>query len=362
QAEWDALIAAAKDEGQVVLVFGGAAGRNYRPVAAFFQEKFGIEAVVSTGSGSAQSDRILAEREAGQYLVDVMWVGGGSANARLVPANALDPIADLFIHPEVTDQSLWFRGKHWYADEPQKYVFSLSAETGPIKDMRYNTNLVTQEDLDGINSVFDYLDPKWKGKIVALSPIGGSVTFFTSYVHPEIGKEWIDRFVSPELDVTFLRDFRQIVDGIAKGKFHFGIEIGGAGRDLDALATLGAPVEKFPCTVANVCVKELKEAGVISSTDSSNNMMVPTNRPHPNAAKLFVNWFLTKEGQTIMHTLSGENPEQTLRIDVTDLGKTLPYQRRDPNREYFFFSADPVYVAKRAEALDYAKAAYNATH
>lgn len=364
QQEWDALIAAAQEEGEVVLVFGGSAGRNYRPVAEFFQDKFGVKAVVSTGSGSAQANRILAERDAGQFLVDVLWVGGTSANTRMVPANALDPIADLFIHPEVTDLSLWFKGKHWYADEPQQYVFSLSADASPIQSIRYNTDLMTQADLDGINSVYDYLDPKFKGKIVALSPLTGGAggSYFTAYVHPEIGREWVDQFVSPELDVTFVQDFRFIVDGIAQGKFLFGLSIGSAGRDLDALAKLGGPVEKFPCTVDNVCVKELKEAGVMASTGSSNNMMVPTNRPHPNAAKLFVNWFLSQEGQTIMHTLSEGPPDQTLRTDVTDLGKTLSYERRDPNREYFFFSSDPVYVALRIEALNYAKDAFNATH
>ena len=364
QAEWDALIKAAQDEGQVVLVLGGSAGRNYRAVLEFFGEKFGIETVISTGSGSAQANRILAEREAGQYQVDVLWVGGTSANTRMVPANALDPIADLFVHPEVTDLSLWFQGKHWYADEPQQYVFTLSADTGPIQTMRYNSDLMTQEDLDGINSVYDFLDPKWKGKIVALSPLTGGAggTYFEAYVHPEIGKGWVDQFVAPELGVTFVEDFRFIVDGIAKGQFHFGIAIGSAGRDLDALAELGAPVQRFPCTVANVCAKELKEAGVMAGTGSQNNMMVPTNRPHPNAAKLFVNWFLTKEGQTTMHTLAVNDPDQTLRTDVTEMGNTLPFERRDPDREYFFFSADPVYVAQRIEALDYAKDAYNATH
>lgn len=364
QAEWDALIAAAQEEGQVVLVLGGSAGRNYRPVLQFFQDKFGIEAVVSTGSGTAQSNRILAEREAGSYQVDVLWVGGTSANTRMVPANALDPIADLFVLPEVTDLSLWFQGRYWYADEPQKYVFTLSADTGPIQTMRYNTDLMTQEDLDGINSVFDFLDPKFKGKIVAISPLTGGAggTYFEAYVHPEIGKEWVDQFMAPELDVTFVEDFRFIVDGIAKGQFNFGIAIGSAGRDLDALAELGAPVQRFPCTVANVCAKELKEAGVMAGTGSQNNMMVPTNRPHPNAAKLFVNWFLSQEGQTKMHTLSEGDPDQTLRTDVTDLGKTLPFERRDPDRNYFFFSADPAFVPLRLEALDYAKAAFNATH
>ena len=61
-----------------------------------------------------------------------------------------------------------------------------------------------------------------------------------------------------------------------------------------------------------------------------------------------------------MHTLAELDPDQTLRTDVTDLGRTLEFERRDPNREYFFFSSDPGFTELRAEALQYAKDAYNA--
>ena len=363
-AEWEALIAAAQAESGLVLVLGGGAGRNFRPVVEFFGEKFGIDTVVSTGSGTAQANRVLAEREVGSYLVDIMYVGPTSANERLIPAKALDPLAEQFIHPEVLDTSLWFKGQYWWADVDQRFVFSFSALAGPIQSMRYNTELMTQADLDGINSVWDYVDPaRFAGKIVAISPLTGGAggTYYEAFVHPDIGREWIDAFVDPALDVTFLQDFRQIVDGIAKGQFHFGTAIGTAGRDLDALAELGAPVDKFPCNVADVCVKEFTEGGVIAANGSSRNMMIPADRPNPNAAKLWVNWFLSQEGQTAMHTLAEQDPSPTLRTDVTDWGKTQPYERRDPDKDYFFFSSDPTYTVHRAEALQYAKDAYNAT-
>ena len=361
-AEWDALIAGAKAEPELVIVLGGSASRNYRPVAEFFQEKFGVTVIVSAGSGSAQTNRVLAERQAGQYLVDVMFLGPTSANTQFVPANALDPLAEQFIHPEVLDTSLWFKGQYWWADIPQKYVFSLSAQAGPIQTMRYNTDLVTQADLDGINSVWDYLDPKWTGKIVAITPLTGGAggSYYEAYVHPDIGKEWVDAFVDPALDVTFLEDTRQIVDGVAKAVYAFAINIGSAGNDLDALAGLGAPVQKFPCDVKNVCSKEFIEGGVLAASGSSSNMMIPTNRPNPNAAKLWVNWFLSQEGQTMMHTLAEDDPNPTLRTDVTDWGKTQPYERRDPDKDYFFFSSDPTYTVLRDEALQYAKDAFNA--
>ena len=354
QAEWDALIGAAQEEGELVIVFNPGAGRHFRGMVAIFEEKFGLKAVVSTGSGSSQANRVLAEREAGQYLVDVMYTGATTATTRMAPANALEQIADLFVHPDVTDLSLWLGGRHWYADAGQRFVFTYAAKAGPMnQSMRYNTELVTPEDIEGFNSVFDYLDPKWKGKIVSLLPgEGGGGLWHTAYVHPDVGVEWIDAFVSPELDVTFVKDLRFITDGVAQGKFAMGIGIGAAAGSLDALGDLGLPTAKL--------VKEFKEGGVLRGNQS--NFMVPTDQPHPAAAKLWVNWFLSREGQTLTHTVEGEGtPEPSLREDLTEFDRTREFERRVPGQSYYFVSADPVFVAQRGEAMAYARQAYELT-
>ncbi|MFB3110581.1 MAG: hypothetical protein ACE10G_00950, partial [Gemmatimonadales bacterium] len=263
------------------------------------------------------------------------------------------PVDDFLVLPEVTDRSLWFGGRHWYGDVEQTLVFNYAA-SGENFDaaMRYNTDLVSQEDIDAMSSVFDLLDPKWTGKIVSRSPLHGDVAFFTQYVHPEIGTEWIDRFVSPDLDVTFSDDNRFMVDGVAKGAFALGVSIGGAGRDLDSLGTLGAPVKAL--------VKEFKEGGGSSASASSDVFHTPINPPHPNGTKLWVNWWLTKEGQTIMHTMATELPDPTLRMDVTDWGKTDEKSRRVEGKTYLFFDAQPELIAKNKEAFDYGVSAFEA--
>ncbi|MCH7654929.1 MAG: extracellular solute-binding protein, partial [Chloroflexi bacterium] len=353
EAEWAALIEAAQAEGELSLVFG-TSGRIFRPMAQIFGERYGIEMIISTGSGSAGVNRVLAEQGSGRYLVDVMYGGATSVARRMIPANALDPIAELFMHPEVTDKSLWYGGKHYYTDLQQKFHFSFAATAGPENlSMHYNTDLVTQEDIDAMGSVFDFLDPKWKGKIVSLLPgSGGSGgPYFQAYVHPDIGAEWIDGFLAPELDVTFTPDKRFIVDGVTKGKFHMVIA-GGSSSDLDALASLGAPVKKLR--------KEFTEGGGLSASDDRTNMSVPINQPHPNAAKLWVNWWLSKEGQTLMHTTAVE-VRPTLRVDVTDWGYTKEEERRVEGKSYYFFTTDPEYVLQREAASDYVTTAYEAS-
>ena len=131
QAEWEALIAAAQEEGEISMTFGGSAGRNFRPIAAVFEERFGVKTIVATGSGGEHVNRILAEQTAGQFLVDVHFGGNTATITRLAPTGALNPVADLLFHPEVIDQSLWVGGKHSYSDPPQQFVFAFAANASP---------------------------------------------------------------------------------------------------------------------------------------------------------------------------------------------------------------------------------------
>lgn len=106
---WDEVMGKAKEEGTLVVVLGGGASRRYRPIFKFFENKFGIRTVASTGSGRKQAARILAERGAGKYKVDIIMTGDTTGNTRLLPNGVVDPIAPVLFYPEVVDRSLWYR-------------------------------------------------------------------------------------------------------------------------------------------------------------------------------------------------------------------------------------------------------------
>ncbi len=353
---WDETVAAAKKEGQLVVVLGGSASRNYRPVFKHFEDKFGIRTVVSTGSGRKQADRILAERAGGKHEVDIIMVGGTTSVVRLMPNGVLDPIVPILFHPEVVDQSLWMKGRHLFSDPEEKYVFAFSgtADLAPIL-MRFNTDKLPIEEAKKIDSVWTFLDKRFTGEIVALPPTtaGAGGTYFVVPVHPDLGEKYLRRFYDPELKVNFIQDYRQIADGVAKGKYTMAIFVGSAGRDIDRLGRQGLPVASF----TRVIDKPLKERPVVGGSGASNNIMVANKRPHPNAAKLFVNWFLSKEGQTVMHTKSERTPDQTFRMDVTEMGKVNKRDLRKPGVEYLTPEHDPevqknrVQVMKRSEDL-----------
>jgi ABC-type Fe3+ transport system substrate-binding protein len=348
---WDEAVENAKKEGELVVVLGGAASRTYRPIFKIFEKKFGIRMVVSTGSGRRQADRLLAERGARRYKVDVFMVGPTTGNRRLVPNGVADPITPELFLPEVVDKALWYKGKHYYSDPEEKYIFAFAggADLTPVA-MRFNTDKLPLEEAKKIGSVWTFLDTKrFAGQIVALSPMiaGAGGSMFTVQVHPDLGEEYLRRFFSRELNVAFLRDYRQVADGVARGKYTMAIFVGTAGRDIDRLGEQGLPVASF----GEIIEGAVKERPTLQGTGSANNIMVVNRRPHPAATRLFVNWFLSKEGQTLRHTKSQGSPSQSFRVDVTDMGKVHKSDLRKPGVDYLTFAHDPVAQQQRLKML-----------
>ncbi len=355
--KWDETLAKAKKEGKLVAALGGSASRNYRPIFKIFEKKFGIEAVVSTGGGGLQADRLLAERRAGRYAVDIFMVGPTIGNSRIIANNAADPIKDLLFLPDVVDQSLWYRGRHQYSDPQQKYIFAVSgnAEFAPI-GMRFNTNKLSIKDAKKIKSSWEFLDKRFAGKVVALPPTsaGALGTYVTVQFHPDFGEKFLRRFFDPEVNVQFTHDFRQLADGVAKGKYTMAIFAGSAGRDIDRLGRRGLPVANY----GRLLKKPIKERPLLQGSGSSNNLMVINRRPNPHATTLFVNWFLSKEGQTVMQTKSARTPDQSFREDNTEMGKVNPAEVRRPDVDYMTFSHNPEVLQKQSWALKNAAKLY----
>src|SRR6267378_2633915 len=106
-AEWDALVQAAKKEGELVVFLGRASTRQLRDALPVFEQKFGIKVTQVAGSGNENADKVLAERDTGIFTGDV-WMGGlTTINTRLLPKGTFDPIETQFVLPEVADKAAW---------------------------------------------------------------------------------------------------------------------------------------------------------------------------------------------------------------------------------------------------------------
>jgi iron(III) transport system substrate-binding protein len=286
QAEWEKTIKAAETEGALT-IYSSITPKIILDTGVF-QRKFpGIKITSVTSEGGGLFQRITTERRAERYLADIV-IGGASTPWNLHSTKVLDPIRPLLILPEVIDESGWWEGRHAYVDSERQYVFMYMGN--PQKgDISYNTTLINPKDF---RSFWDFVTPALRGKIIARDvntpgERNNTIRFF--YYNPQLGPKFIWRMFG-EMDVTLFRDRRQSVDWLANGKFavcFFCIP-----SELGAAQSQGLPVGKFDL---------LKEGAAITPHTGAIGLM--DKAPHPNAAKVFINWLLSREGQiTVQNT------------------------------------------------------------
>ncbi len=298
EVEWERTVKAAEQEGQVV-VYKIAHDSEWHA----FQKKYPkIKVVLVPGSAAQIQQRILAERRAGRFLADVIRLGGGTSTS-LYKAKALDPIGPALILPEVKDTSKWLEGRHHFNDLENKYVFVYAAF--PLHLLGYNQKLVDPQTL---RSYSDLLDAKWKGKITLKDPRepgGGSPLLFL-YHNPQLGPEYIKNLFSVA-GITLVRDERQQTDWIASGRFPLAITA--KADQVEAAKKQGLPVDMLDAHA-------FKKDGV--GLEAGGTMIALANKaPHPNAAKVLINWFLSREGQMAIQKTGVDEPgHNSLREDI----------------------------------------------
>ena len=322
--DWEKAVKAAKPEGSVVIYTFPGLERLFQEFQKKFPEIKVVEVVVQ---GPERVNRIVSERRAGKYLADLLIGGAGSASIGLLKNGLLDPIKPLLLLPEVLDQSKWWQGRHIYADDEGRYMFSFGG--APVRYFHYSTNIVKPQEFQ---SYWDFLNPKWRGKIVIAEPLTGGTTepLLFLYHNKEIGPDFIKRLLT-EMDVTISRDMRQMVDWIAQGK-HAIVGLQNAER----LEMLEAQKRGLP--VASFATEKFNEGGLLGS--AGGNIMLLNRAPHPNAAKVYVNWLLSREGQIAFQTLAlgGRN---SLRIDIPK--DDVPEQARIVPGIKYVLPDDPAY-------------------
>jgi iron(III) transport system substrate-binding protein len=243
--------------------------------------------------------RLQAERRARRFLADIHVGNPGSILTSMLPGGMLDPIKPALLLPEVLDGKKWWEGALEYADQAERYniVFSTDVRT----HMVVNPKLVKKETL---RSYWDLLDPGWAGKIVMKDPLvrgpgGGTVLFW--YISSGLGKDFIRRFFTEQKTLVSNND-RQILEWVAREQYAIGV-----GHSTN----LATDFTRRGLAIEELRGEHFKEG---SNLNAGFGTVVLINRaPHPNAAKVYLNWLLSKEGQTDW-TMGSGYPSR--RLDV----------------------------------------------
>jgi iron(III) transport system substrate-binding protein len=302
---WEETLAAARKEGKVV-VAGPPDTQVRQSLPAAFKARFGITLEYLSARSTDSAARLRAERLAGIYEVDAALAGIQTMATVLYREKMLDPLKPLLILPEVVEGSHWKTGKLWFSDPEQQYVLRIFNTVN--RAFTINTREVRPQEL---RIVRDLLDPKWKGRISFMDPtVSGTGSNQAAQLYAQFGEDFIKRlFIDQKPMIS--RDRRQLTDGLARGTYP--IAFGAEDGELQRLRREGLPVTAM-----------FKLEDMRGSLSSGDEVGIFNHAPHPNAARIFVNWIASREGNEIFGQALGMVP---VRNDTDESGfvpQTIP--------------------------------------
>jgi len=324
EQEWDRLIAAAKQEGKVSVFT--LTGTGYRKALDAFESAFGITVEhQAEASASIWVPKMQKEREAGVYSFDVVVVPPNSALLRLKPQGAWDPIRPALFRPDVTDDKAWrdgFDGQ--FMDVDKQLAFSYEYDVNHA--ISIDTNQVQP---DEIKTVKDLLNPKWKGRMMFSDVRVGSTYLAMTAIRDQFPDgDAMVRTLLVDQQPVFVRDARQRAEAVVRGTFP--VVLGAAPAALKEFRDAGV--------AGHVKYLDIPEIDIIFNY----SVFLYNKAPHPNARKLFANWLLTKEGQTVW---CKNVPTNSARVDVEVFNHD---GAPSPGRKYYASGQESTY-AKQAD-------------
>ncbi len=310
EKKWENLIKLSQKEGTVIVY--NSQPQGVRALINIFKDKFGVNLETIAGNTAAMSSRISLEHRVGINLVDILLTGRNSP-----PFDLIEPLKPILLLPELTEPDLikqtWWRGQLWWVDDNPAM---LASQAAPSSMLVVNTNLVKPGELKSYN---DLLNPRWKGQIVIVNPYDSNGLNTLKVISTQImSKNWEFARELAKQEPIIIFDDRLQMDWVARGRYAiaFAPSSGVVAEFQDA----GAPIEFITAA----------EGSYIGSGSTIVNLI--KNAPHPNAAKLFINYFLSKEGQTVFTRTIGVH---SAREDVPTEGIN-PNKLRYPGVKYYF--------------------------
>lgn len=323
ELQWDNWLKAAKKEGRLT-IYGTSSNASRDALMKGFRDKYDIDLQMTVGKGGEISERISSEKRAGLDLVD-LYVGGPTTLVEVIkPRGFLAPLEPALLLPEVLDPRAWWKGELDWIDREH---IVLAFQAYPSSAMTLYTPVVRAEE---IKSYRDLLNPKWKGKFVMNDPtVSGTGSAWIGIVGDKImGMDYVREFAKQEPVIT--RDQRLQIEWLARGKYPI------------ALKTKDETVQEFIAAGASILDHTPVEGTQLAS--GSGNLAIFKKSPHPNATRIFVNWLLSKEGQTIWSKAYGS---QSGRNDVTT-EHVNPSGLRAPGMKYYT-SYSEEYMSRKEE-------------
>jgi iron(III) transport system substrate-binding protein len=263
-----ALIDAAKKEGAVNWYTTQIVNQFVRPAVDAFQKKYGVTVNYIRGDASDMVLRIISEAKAGRVQADVF---DGTATA---PGLKKENLALKWVPEDAARLGKDYIDPEGYWVATNLYVLTPG----------YNTQLAPKGTEP--KTYADLLDPKWKGKMAwAVTPNSSAAAGFIGTVLHDMGQDkGMDylRQLAKQNIAGMNVSARKVLDQVIAGEYAIGLQI--FNHHTIISAKQGAPSAWI---ALNPSMAVLSVAGVTKDA------------PHPNAAKLLVDFLASPDGQEV---------------------------------------------------------------
>jgi iron(III) transport system substrate-binding protein len=328
--EWAKIVEAAKKEGKV-MHYGNLGADQDPALIAAFKKAYGIDVEIVAGNTNQLAERIKNEYRGNVYQVDAIW-GQGSVQVGQLE----DLLAPIDINPVFRNANSL---NEWYVNPLVSPVVHQSHAYPACGHLTINTDIVPPDKYP--KKPQDLLDPFFKGKVImqdpqtSITPITTIWGWHASLGYPDWFLDWAyDLFDKNNGYVVIAQDTNR---ALANGEGAVYLAMRG---------TTGGTVQDYAENkgVKNMKVLEFSEAPIPCSSTIMMGFSVFKKAPHPNAARLWSDWFIGKDGQTVW---ANAQATSTIRRDVPNPVKEQ-YRPKPEANKYWDIDIDWMFFMNEA--------------
>jgi len=316
-AELTELISAAQAEGELTF-YGDANETSLQQWTQGFTDEYGISVNVLRLPGSQLAQRFEQEQAAGQAQADIFSIADRVSMDKMVDAGYIAEYTPAGADLYPADQS-----------EPGYYY---PLQNGYFQTIAYNTSTLSADDIEAIQAdpVKAAGDPKYSGKVGINMPQSSQQIAALYY-------DWTEGDASgtygwPALEAIaankpLIQSSATLVQSLVQGEVSIAVGI------TDSLefsyVQQGAPIQfVYPTPTVG---------GYFSDA-------IVASAPHPNAAKLFMEWASTPAANELYTQITGTAPDNSEVEDDRDIVNQDWYTAPDTSQVWFDFISDPAFL------------------
>jgi len=262
-SDWDAVVAAAKREGKL-LIYNGTNFPIVRKIAAEMQKEYGISVDVLDGRATEIRERIRVEQSTNRTVASLSYSGFTTLSTQVSEGvfQQHGPLPNAQgVIPELVSKG------HIALGSVGLFV------------LMYNTNLVKPDEAP--KSWHDLTNPRWQGKILSddFRAAGAGNVWFEATLNA-FGREFHEKMAAQK--PVFSRNFPESERRVARGEYPIYLPFNVS----EYISLRGLPIKAIVPTEGAAYVPF---GGAILR-----------DAPHPNAARVYLNFLLSEKAQTML--------------------------------------------------------------